>query len=133
MVKSTLTLRLARALPDHLWLGIESSLYLSERTFLEPDLSIYPRGMKLESVKGTDVLLAIEVSASTLAYDRGLKAKLYARYGVQELWVIDVATRRTHVHNSPSNGAWGSLTTRDSDHVLTFPAIPDFSIRLAEI
>ncbi len=133
LVKSSLNLKLARALPEHLWLGIESSLYLSERTFLEPDLSIYPRGMKLESVKGTDVLLAIEVSASTLAYDRGLKARLYARYGIQELWVIDVATRCTHVHKAPVNGTWGALWTHQPDDVLTFPAIPDFSIRLSDV
>lgn len=133
LVKSTLTLKLARALPDHLWLGIESSIYLSERTFLEPDLSIYPRGMKLESVKGTDVMLAIEVSASTLAYDRGLKAKLYARYGVQELWVIDVATRRTHIHKSPANAVWESLVTREPEDMLAFTAIPGFSIRLCDV
>ena len=133
LVKSTLNLRLARALPDHLWLGIESSLYLSERTFLEPDLSIYPRGMKLESVKGSDVQLAIEVSASTLAYDRGLKAKLYARYGIQELWVIDVATRRTFIHKTPLSGVWSSLTTREPEDVLAFAAIPDFSLCLCDV
>ena len=133
LVKSSLTLKLARALPEHLWLGIESSLYLSARTFLEPDLSIYQRGMKLESVKGTDVLLAIEVSASTLAYDLGLKAKIYARYGVQEMWVIDVATRRTHVHRSPADGTWGSMITLEPDDALAFAAIPNFSIRLCDV
>ena len=56
---------------------------------MEPDLVIYPRGIKLEEVKGSDILLAIEVAATSLAYDRGLKARLYARHGVNELWVID--------------------------------------------
>ena len=133
LVKSTLTLKLARALPDDLWLGIESSLYLSERTFLEPDLSISPRGMKLESVKAPDVLLAIEVSASTLAYDRGLKAQLYAKYGLQELWVIDVATRRTFVHTNASAGKWGSIVTREGEEELTFAAVPEFRVRLSDV
>ena len=133
LVKSTLNLSLARALPETLWLGIETSIYLSERTFLEPDLSIYPRGMRLETVKGPDVVLAIEVSASTLAYDRGLKAQLYAKYGVQELWVIDVQNRKTYVHKQPFAGKWQSLVTWDADHELKIEAIPGFSARLSEI
>jgi Uma2 family endonuclease len=133
LVKSTLNFALVRSMPEHLWLGIESSIYLSNRTFLEPDLSIYPRGMRLESVKGPDVLLAIEVSASTLAYDRGLKARLYAKYGVQELWVIDVETRRTFMHRLPVEGRWTETETREPQDDLRYPAIPGFSIRLAEV
>jgi len=63
----------------------------------KPDLVAYPRGIKLEEVKGTDIVLAIEVALTSLTYDRGLKAQLYARHGVQELWVIDASRRRTHV------------------------------------
>ena len=133
LVKSALNLKIARALPDHLWLGIESSLYLSDRTVLEPDLSIYPRGMRLETVKGSDVIIAIEVSASTLAYDRGLKAQLYAKYGVQELWVIDVERHRTIIHQEPVAGSWRSINMRGADEELRIAAIPEFRIRLSEI
>lgn len=133
LVKSTLNLSFARALPDRLWLGIESSIYLSERTFLEPDLSIYPRGMRLETVKGPDVILAVEVSVSTLAYDRGLKAQIYAKYGVQELWVIDVEARRTFVHKKPVEGKWTSLVTVEEGEELRLAAIPDFCFRLTEV
>ena len=58
---------------------------------------IYPRGIKLEEVKGSDILLAIEVAVTSLGYDRGLKARLYAHHGVNELWVID-AERSVNVH-----------------------------------
>ena len=79
-------------------MGVETTLYLSPNTFVEPDLVVYPRGLRLEDVKGTDILLAIEVAATSLAYDRGLKAQLYARHGVNELWVVDAARRTTFVH-----------------------------------
>ena len=39
---------------------------------------------------GTDTLLVIEVSDSTLRYDRDRKVPLYARHGVPEVWVVDV-------------------------------------------
>jgi Uma2 family endonuclease len=95
----------ARSLPDPLWLGVASTIYLSANTFVEPDLVVYPRGIKLEEVKGSDILLAIEVALTSLAYDRGLKARLYASHGVNELWVIDADRRRTFVHSSPEGRA----------------------------
>ena len=59
-----------------------AALYLNERTFVEPDLCLYPRRILPEDVKGRDVLLAIEVAASSMPYDLGLKAQIYARHGV---------------------------------------------------
>lgn len=121
LIKSTLLLKLARSLPNSLWLGVESSIYLSSRTFLEPDLVIYPNGMKLEQVKGSD------------PYDRGLKARIYARHGVRELWVIDANERRTFVHTEPSGEAWRTVRTLEPDADLRIEALPDFSARLSEI
>lgn len=133
LIKSALTLRLARALPDNLWLGIESTMYLSERTLLEPDLVVYRRGLKLEEVKGPDILLAIEVALTSLAFDRGLKAKLYARYGVRELWVIDAARRQTFVHTEPTETGWTRIVETEPEAVLACAAVPGFEIRLVEI
>src|SRR5260370_15888110 len=101
LIKSALNIGIARALPDSLWLGVESTMYLSERTFVEPDLVIYPRGIKLEEVKGTDITLAIEVALTSLKYDRGLKAQIYSRYGVREWWGSDPSRRLTHTHPRP--------------------------------
>jgi Uma2 family endonuclease len=133
LIKSALTLGIARALPDHLWLGIESSIYLTENTFVEPDLVVYPKGLKLEDVKGSDILLAIEVAATSLAYDRGLKSRLYARHGVNELWVIDGERRRAFIHSGPEAAGWRAIVERGPDDTLTSAALPGFSARLGSI
>jgi Uma2 family endonuclease len=133
LIKSALTIGIARALPDHLWLGVESTIYLSANTFVEPDLVIYPRGIKLEEVKGSDILLAIEVAATSLAYDRGLKAHLYARHGVTELWVIDAERRRTFVHSGPGPAGWRTILERGPDDALASAALPGFSAKLGSI
>jgi len=130
LIKSAMILGLSRALPDRLWLGVESTMYLSANTLLEPDLVVYPRGIKLESVKGSDIVLAIEVALTTLAYDRGLKAQLYARYGVRELWVIDAKKRRTYVHTNPKDGVWRSIETLGPEAELRCAEVPGFSIAL---
>ncbi len=132
-IKVALNIAIARALPDHLWMGVESTLYLSPSTFVEPDLTVYPKGPRLEDVKGRDILLAIEVAATSLAYDRGLKADLYARYGVNELWVVDAERRATFVHQGPEGRGWRSVVERGADEALTFAALPGFSARLSTI
>jgi Uma2 family endonuclease len=133
LIKSALTLAVARALPERLWLGAATTIYLSPRTFVEPDLVVYPKGIKLEEVKGSDILVAIEVAATSLAYDRGLKARLYARHGVNELWVIDAERRRTFVHSGPEAAGWRTIVERGRDEPLTFAALPGFSIKLGAI
>jgi Uma2 family endonuclease len=133
LVKSTLNIGIARALPDRLWLGVESTIYLSAETFVEPDLVIYPKGIKLEDVKGSDILLAIEVAATSLAYDRGLKARLYARHGVSELWVVDAERRRTLIHSAPGPAGWQTIVERGREEALTFAALPGFAVPLGSI
>ncbi len=133
LIKSALNLKLARALPDDLWLGVESTMYLSDRTFVEPDLVVYRRGMKLEEVKGPDILLAIEVALTSLAFDRGLKARLYARYGVRELWVIDAARRHTFIHQDPTEKGWSEIVEHEPEALLRSAAVPGFEIRLADV
>jgi Uma2 family endonuclease len=133
LLKSALTLAIARTLPDALWLGVETTIYLTPKTFVEPDLVIYPRGLKLESVKGSDIVLAIEAALTSLAYDRGLKSRLYARHGVQEFWVVDAAARRTHIHSGPRRHIWTATSTREPEDELSHPALPSFTLRLADV
>ena len=133
LIKSYLIFKLVRAMPDDLWLGVESSMYLADRTILEPDLVVYKRGLKLETIRGPDIILAIEVALTTLTYDRGLKASLYAKYGVQELWVIDAAKRRTFVHKRASEKGWGAVTEHGQKALLKCPALPGFAVRVGEI
>jgi Uma2 family endonuclease len=79
----------------------ETGLYLSELTYLEPDFVAFSAAVPLRELKGPDVLLALEVADSSLDYDLKQKPGIYASFGVQELWVIDVARRVTHIHRDP--------------------------------
>jgi Uma2 family endonuclease len=49
-----------------------------------------------------DILLLIEISDSTLAYDQGIKRALYARHGVGEYWIVDVEGKRIQIHREPT-------------------------------
>jgi Uma2 family endonuclease len=80
-----------------------------------------------------EAYLVIEVAATSLAYDKGLKARLYARHRVKEFWVIDANERTAFVHTGPSGDGWSSIVTRGPQEALTTAALPGLSIRLGEI
>jgi len=131
-IKLALIRAFSKALPDGLQLGVETSLYLSKATIFEPDLSIFPM-MDTTKVRGPDVLLAIEVADATLAKDLGLKAAIYAKHGVHELWVIDAVKLEAHVHRDPVVGKWSKIEILHADDVLTHPTAPGFAARLISL
>lgn len=134
LIKNSLVRELIKALPDSLWLGVESTLFLAEDTALDPDLLICPAGLKGVRLSGSDIILAIEVSHASLAYDRGPKARLYARHGVRDYWVIDAKRRRAFLHREPrAGGGWGVIDISGPDEPLTHAAVPGFAFRLADI
>ncbi len=53
-----------------------------------------------------DVLLLIEVSDSTVNYDREVKAPLYARAGVPEMWLVTLPEELIEVYTRPAGGAY---------------------------
>jgi Uma2 family endonuclease len=137
-IKSALTVAISRALPEHLTIAVEATLRLSDTLMLEPDVAVFPRTLFARSTTFVqldpgDGHLVIEVAASSLAYDKDLKARLYARHGVREFWVIDANSRSTWVHTGPSGDRWSSITERGPQDLLTTPALPGFSIRLSEV
>lgn len=49
-----------------------------------------------------DVRVVIEVSDSTLPTDRGVKRRVYARAGVPQYWIVNVAERQVEVYSDPT-------------------------------
>lgn len=92
--------------PDHVIIP-GSTLELSSYNGPKPDWYVFPAGLETAAVSGPDVLLAIEQADSSLAYDLGLKAGLYARFGVRDYWVVDLAKRIIHVHRDPTPEGYG--------------------------
>jgi len=69
----------------------------------QPDIAwVQPRGYATERPRATDAILIIEVAESSVRYDLGEKATLYASGGVPEYWVVDAAEQRIHVLRSPA-------------------------------
>lgn len=99
-----------RAIGSPLVLYANPSTELSDHSLPEPDIVVAEAdGGKM--VAGPEVRLAIEISDSTLDMDLTRKARLYARYGVPEYWVVDASGGVIHQMWSPDDGTYRK--TRD--------------------
>jgi len=56
-----------------------------------------------------DVLLVIEVAASTLSTDRRKKGRLYASAGIAESWIVNVRDRCIEVRRDPQGARYRSV------------------------
>lgn len=79
--------------------------------------------------------LVIEVSDSSLSYDRIRKAAAYARAGIPEYWIVNLPQRRLEVHRQPdpASGTWRERLELREDEVCQPLARPETSIRVAEL
>jgi Uma2 family endonuclease len=89
----------------------------------EPELDVYvARGDTrdyLDRPPGpADCALVVKVADSTLAHDRGVKRRLYARAGVPVYWIVAIPDRAVEVYTDPAGAAY-STTARfaDGEHV----------------
>lgn len=79
-----------------------------------------------------DLLLVIEVADTSLQYDREIKVPLYARYGIPEVWVVDVANRVIEVYRDPSETSYAQVS-RHTEGVLTVSQLPNLALEVVRI
>jgi Uma2 family endonuclease len=104
-----LTRLLVIALGDDAIVRVQGSIRLSDWSEPEPDVALLaPRAdfYRKEFALGTDTLLVIEVSDTTLRYDRDKKVPLYARHGVPEVWIVDVQNDALLVYGDLRDGSY---------------------------
>jgi hypothetical protein len=71
-----------------------------------------------------DLSLVVEISDSKLAFDLTVKAGLYERAGIIELWVLDINRRHLLVHRNPVAGRYSSVVVYNEDENITPLAAP---------
>jgi Uma2 family endonuclease len=80
-----------------------------------------------------ELALVVEISQSTLAFDLGPKARLYARAGIPEYWVLDLAARQLLVHREPQQGLYASIQTFDSEGTIEPLSASGAAIRISQL
>lgn len=104
----------------------------------EPDVVLAQRIAYDHHPNASEILLLIEVSDTTLAKDRGLKAQIYAKESIQEYWIINLVDRMLEVYRNPQiladgEGRYLSKQTFDDAQEVAPLAFPDCKVDLREI
>jgi putative restriction endonuclease len=83
------------------WVRNQGSLDLSPSGVIDPDVAVVqgtPRGAA--HTIPTSALLVVEVSESTLAFDRKGKASLYASGAIADYWIVNLVQRQLEVYRN---------------------------------
>lgn len=86
---------------------IQGPLAISLRSEPEPDIAVV-RGVPRDYRNNhpATALLIVEVSETSLEYDRNQKRTLYARAGVGEYWILNLNDRCVEVYRDPKDGRY---------------------------
>lgn len=98
----------------------------------EPDLAVVRKEPSLRD-HPSEALLVVEIAASSLAIDRGLKRTLYAEVGIPEYWIVDVNGRTVEVHTQPDGGHYSRVQILRDGDVLRPTLLPEVAIWVADI
>lgn len=85
-----------------------------------------------------DILLVIEVSDSTLKYDRKTKLSLYAESGISDYWIFNLVDIQLEMHSEPYQKQRGGFDYRVKrvvlpNEVVVIPGFPDLSLDLSAV
>lgn len=100
----------------------------------EPDIAwVTRRNYAARRPQADDVLLVIEVADTSLRYDLGEKADLYAEAGIRDYWVVDANNRRVTVFRDPRNGRYQSQEIFAPDAAIASLAFPKATLDVSAL
>jgi Uma2 family endonuclease len=135
-ITARLTERLVLSVGRSVMVSPCGSVRLGDFSVPQPDLMLLTRREDFyfgRRPTAADVLLLIEVSDSTLAYDQSTKRALYARYGVEEYWVVDVQGERVFVYSEPAGEGYARVVECTAADIVSPRAVPVVQIQVGTL
>lgn len=113
---------------------VQNPVVLGERSEPQPDIAVVKDKNYAEAhPTADDVLLIVEVSDTTLAYDRDVKLGLYARHGIPEVWLLDINSRELTVYREPAEGQYRLIRKPTAAEVVSPVLVSGVALRLTEV
>ena len=115
---------------------VQNPIRLDEHSEPQPDLAVmrFRSDFYRDAHPGpADVLLTIEVADTSAELDREVKAPLYARAGIPEVWVVDLAARAVDVYRGASPQGYGYHRRMGLADRLMPDQLPTFQIAVSDV
>lgn len=126
----------SRHLGERALVSVQNPIRLGERSEPQPDLALLcPRSdCYAQAHPGPEeVLLIVEVAETSGEIDREVKAPLYARAGILEVWLVSLAEGCVEIHRTPLLQGYGEMQGARSGQHLSPLAFPDLILAVDEI
>lgn len=112
-------------------------IVLPDGTEPEPDISVAP-GTPLDYAKhhprADELLLAVEVSDSSLVKDRGPKLVSYAQGFIAEYWIVNIVNRQLEVYRQPlPAGIYADFQVYLPGQAIAPLSVPDKPIAVSDL
>jgi Uma2 family endonuclease len=116
--------------------SVQSPVRLNDFSEPEPDLALLkPRNdfYAKSHPAPDDLLLVIEVSDTTLEYDRGIKVPIYARAGIPQVLIVNLPGEVIESYAEPVNGTYQPSVRAKRGETVEMIAFPNLSLSVASI
>ena len=130
---------LRRVLGTGFWVRTQFPLNLGTSD-PEPDVSVVLGRREDYSDHPTTAVLIVEVSDSSLTYDRTRKASLYARAGIADYWIVNLVNNQLEVHRDPRpdpaqhyGHGYASVTVLGRQDIISPLAAPQVSLAVSDL
>ena len=114
----------------------QNPLRLENHSEPEPDVMLLkpsPDDYTNRHPQPEDVFLLIEVSDTTLDYDREEKLPAYGRAGISEVWIVNLNDETIEIYREPHFTGYGSKIVRHTGDEVVPQAFPDAVVNVAEL
>jgi len=124
------------------WVRVQMSLDLTPHSVPDPDLAVVAGNIRTHdpSHNPTSALLIVESSVTTLRFDQGRKASLYARCNIADYWILNLVDGRLEVYRNPVPDAtqrygygYADVTHLGLSDFVTPLALPQARIAVADL
>jgi Uma2 family endonuclease len=114
--------------------SLQNPVKLDQFSAPQPDLKLIPVNHRRKGhPKSEDVFLVIEISDSSLRYDREVKLPAYARSGIAEYWIINLIDDVVELFRHPQGESYLDSATYGMDSTISPLAFSDVILKVADI
>ena len=131
-----LTQAFAEVARNRFTVSVQNPVHLDDYSEPQPDLALVRlrEDSELTSHPGpADTLLAVEVSDSTLDFDREVKSKRYAAAGIPEMWVMNLPGDCIDRLDQPGPAGYARHTVFRRGENISPAALPDLEFAVADL
>ena len=127
---------LTRLLSGKAFISPQNPIRLGQHSEPQPDcavLRLRDDFYRTAHPEPQDILLLIEVSDTTVRYDREIKIPLYARYRIPEVWLLDLQNKQLEIYRQPSDDGYRQILRPARDERVAPALLPDVSLAISDL